>query len=481
MKKIYILFITSFILHQNLNSQVGCPSNLSTPIINGPDSLNTDGDQTFRSLEVDANNPNIVYIGTEGNGIFKSTDGGTNWQWLRNGFRVNWQAYAETWDIALDPNDPQKIYTATTDSPGPIQGNYPSAMAGIYYSADAGQTWNQRNCGFPNSKGNAIWIDPNNSNRLIASIQGGTPSFTNPPQNFYAGGIFISTDGALNWSPATFPNTFNNQTLARLLQKGDTIITCGLGESAPESKGILFSVDRGLNWSTLSNNSFSGQHIFHYGIGPNAKKLYLTTMNGHSLNEVDIINETLNSVDLGNGNYLGIIKPHPINANQIYFATGGGSQLFRTINGLGNGDVFNQNEYQFIQDFGKVIENIVFSPSDPNIVYLATRGYRVYKSTDGGNTFSLLVKLRDVIKTANIEESTHSSITFTPIFSENEIFCDVNEIVNFEIISITGNKIKTGKIAPDNETINTTLLDSGVYFFNLESNGLKKSVKFIKK
>ena len=46
--------------------------------------------------------------------------------------------------------------------------------------------------------------------------------------------------------------------------------------------------------------------------------------------------------------------------------------------------------------------DIVFSPSDPNIVYAittgaypATAGYDLYKSTDAGESFSKIINLRD--------------------------------------------------------------------------------------
>ena len=52
----------------------------------------------------------------------------------------------------------------------------------------------------------------------------------------------------------------------------------------------------------------------------------------------------------------------------------------------------------------KVIEKIVYAPSNPRIIYMSTRGYKVYKSIDGGHHFTLLTRLRDSIeKFQNIE------------------------------------------------------------------------------
>ena len=39
---------------------------------------------------------------------------------------------------------------------------------------------------------------------------------------------------------------------------------------------------------------------------------------------------------------------------------------------------------------GRVLCDIAFAPSNPTVVYAASRGYDVYKSTDGGRSFTAL-------------------------------------------------------------------------------------------
>ena len=108
-------------------------------IIAGPPGPTTnDFDQVFRSLEIDPNNPDIVYLGTERNGIVKTIDGGITWQRLRDGMRHSTVGYPEVWDIAVSPSNPSLVIAATADSPGPIAGDYPSSMAGVYRSVDGG-------------------------------------------------------------------------------------------------------------------------------------------------------------------------------------------------------------------------------------------------------------------------------------------------------------------------------------------------------
>ena len=64
-----------------------------------------DSDNPFRSLAVHPTDPNTVIVGSEGNGIFKTIDGGASWQWLKSGLQYSvdpgggWCAYPETYEV----------------------------------------------------------------------------------------------------------------------------------------------------------------------------------------------------------------------------------------------------------------------------------------------------------------------------------------------------------------------------------------------
>lgn len=65
-------------------------------IIPGPSTTTSqDSDRPFHSLTIDPQNADLVYLGTERNGIVKSRDGGRTWERLRNGLRHSNQGYAE--------------------------------------------------------------------------------------------------------------------------------------------------------------------------------------------------------------------------------------------------------------------------------------------------------------------------------------------------------------------------------------------------
>lgn len=99
------------------------------------------------AVTLDPKKPTTVYIGTPDSGVFKSTDGGVNWQPASSGLpRVRLKATAPTGDVtwitstvgvtalAVDPANPKALYAAT-------------AGRGIYRSADAGGSWHATNVG----------------------------------------------------------------------------------------------------------------------------------------------------------------------------------------------------------------------------------------------------------------------------------------------------------------------------------------------
>jgi hypothetical protein len=73
-------------------------------IISGPSGpTEVDRDEVFNSLEVDPLDPDIVIVGTERNGMFRSIDGGATWQWVRRGLKHTEHGYPEFYDMLISP------------------------------------------------------------------------------------------------------------------------------------------------------------------------------------------------------------------------------------------------------------------------------------------------------------------------------------------------------------------------------------------
>ena len=81
-------------------------------------------------------------FGASGNGIFKSTDGGTTWRPLTEGLPSVIEA-----NLAVAPSDPRVLYAMVAGTPRPAAGEGPgrdggtTGIVGLYKSTDAGEHW----------------------------------------------------------------------------------------------------------------------------------------------------------------------------------------------------------------------------------------------------------------------------------------------------------------------------------------------------
>src|SRR6185503_9020364 len=78
--------------------------------------------------------PNVFYFGSTGGGVWKTNDGGINWEPISDEFFKTGSVGA----IGISESDPNVIYVGMGESP--IRGNV-SHGDGDYKSTDAGKTW----------------------------------------------------------------------------------------------------------------------------------------------------------------------------------------------------------------------------------------------------------------------------------------------------------------------------------------------------
>lgn len=361
----------------------GCPSNIPTSIVKGPDSTETNGEQTFRSLVVNPKNPNVVYVGTEGNGVFKSIDGGATWEWLRAGMKHFMDQYPETYCLAINPIDTTEIAMAMNAGPSG-QNNTP---AGIYMSSNSGNYFNQRNCGITNSGSALVWYDELHPDTVFAASSGGESS-----QNgvFYPTGIYRSINKGLNWSSVNFPSNADSSGFFRVVKHGNNSLMYLYTRPQQKSKGFIHSTDGGATWTYLPN-PLSGKIIAEYDATPTLSRIYAVPRDSNVLYYSADTGKHWTRYDFEINSALSIYPGAP---DTILFDHGGTlvrstTGMLTPLYGAGYTDIINTN---------KVIEKIVYAPSNPRIIYMSTRGYKVYKSIDGGHHFTLITRLRDSIE-----------------------------------------------------------------------------------
>ena len=354
-------------------------------LISGPTAPSgSDYDQVFRSLAVDPSDPNTVYVGTERNGIVKTSDGGTNWVRSRMGMRHLDVGYPEVWDLAVSPHNPSVLIAATLDSPGPVTGDYPSSIAGVYRSSDAGATWTRSNCGFENSRAVSVRFDPNDSVAVLLGIEGGQATFSALQGEYFSGALMRSTDAGLTWSPATTPAGADRNGYWHLRARGQgttEFLTFGFNYyDLGESLGFLRSTDGGQTFAQFAS-ALSDVLITGIGVSADGQVIYANERDSYRI---------LRSLDAGvtwdsvftQAN--GTVRVSPADPGRVLFEANG--TVFLSTDSLAT--------YSTVLTAPQRVDDIEFALSNPDIVYAAAAGYSIYRSDDGGASWLLLVNLR---------------------------------------------------------------------------------------
>jgi photosystem II stability/assembly factor-like uncharacterized protein len=163
-------------------------------------------------ISEDPRNSSTIFAGTT-LGLFKSPDGGKTWRHLSSE-QVNWMVF--------DPGEPRTLYLATE-------------FAGILKSTDSGETFRAMNEGFANHRLSEIASD---GKRLYAS---------STYEGLY-GGVFVSSDGGLQWSLRANEETLNGRNLQSLTASpANADVVFAASEDA-----ILKSADGGKTWVAVA-------------------------------------------------------------------------------------------------------------------------------------------------------------------------------------------------------------------------------------
>jgi photosystem II stability/assembly factor-like uncharacterized protein len=134
-------------------------------------------------------NPGGGSITYEGDGVYRSTDGGRTWK------NVGLVHSATVSFISVDPADPKRIFVAATGSLF-----RPGGERGVYRSTDGGRTWARTLNGANATTGaNDVVIDPKNPKRVWATLW---DRRREPDLRRYGGtgsGLYRSGDGGTTW------------------------------------------------------------------------------------------------------------------------------------------------------------------------------------------------------------------------------------------------------------------------------------------
>jgi len=212
--------------------------------------------QSIGVVTLDPKDPdNTIWVGTGetwtrnsvsvGDGIYKSTDGGQNWK------KMGLETTERISNIEIHPENSDVIYVGAL---GGLYGD--SEDRGVYKSTDGGETWDKIFYVAPNTGCSELVMDPNNPDVLYAAMW----EFRRTAWSFSSGGdnsgLYKSADGGKTWDK--IHNGFPSGQLGRFaiaVAPSDTDILYTLVESEKdEDKGLYKSEDAGNSWTQLNSD-----------------------------------------------------------------------------------------------------------------------------------------------------------------------------------------------------------------------------------
>jgi len=444
-------------------------------------------------------NPDIAYVAAQGHafgfneerGVYMTTDGGKTWQ---KTLYLDSEHGAS--DLDMDPNNPNILYAGMWKfERKPWTFHSGDENGGVYKSIDAGHTWKKITNGFPKLMGRiGVRVAPSNSNvvYVLAETKEGLMYRSDDAgenfremsrlgqivsRGFYyshlrvdptnentvyavASTLFMSIDGGRNYRSIQRGTHIDNHALW-IDPKNPNRLWQG------EDGGIAVTYDRGDTWEYVNNIPIGQLYQIH---ADNRQPFYYVmgglqdngswTGPSRTREPAGIMNDDWRMVSFGDGFF---IVNHPDDPELYLSESQGGNivktdmrtreqQLVRPYVG-GSGGPSGENKYRF--NWNAPIE---MSSHDKNTIYLG--GNVIFKTTDFAKTWTII---SPDLTTNDPEKQKDAGGPVAPENTAAEYHCT--------IISIAESTVKAGMIWAGTDDGNLQLTtDGGKTWSNLIKN-----------
>lgn len=214
------------------------------------------------AVSLDQERPDTLWVGTgeswtrnsvsTGNGVYKSTDGGSKWNLvgLENTERIS--------RIIIHPDNPDIVYVAAL---GHLWGS--NEERGVYKTSDGGETWELVLYVDENTGCSDIEIDPQNPDILYAGMW----TFRRTAWDFYSGGsgsaLYKSSDGGKSWKELKkdLPEGEKGRITVRVSPANPDIVYSVIEW---DSTALYKSTNKGENWSLVNQTPTIAERPFYF-------------------------------------------------------------------------------------------------------------------------------------------------------------------------------------------------------------------------
>lgn len=304
------------------------------------------------SIAVHPSNPNILYVATN-DGVLKTRDGGNTWEQF-----PSFTARRVT-TLAIDPKLPATIYAGTMGD-------------AVYKSPDGGQHWLPHNVGLKEhvSFVSEFVFDPNNTDIIYLAT---------------TIGAFATKDGGRSWDERMAGmKEVHIVTCMTIDRKNPRVLYAGT------TGGTYRSEDGSSSWVRVNNglipedvlNASMALGVNVLAVDPtNSNFVYAGTTRGlfRSANRAEKWEE------VGQGlpdQFVSTLVLHPTDPRVLY--VGGRAGVLKSMDGGKTWQAKNQG----LETLN--VRTISMSASNPQLIYAGTNGSGLYRSSDGGDTWTPL-------------------------------------------------------------------------------------------
>ncbi|CAN5512403.1 hypothetical protein BH23CHL2_BH23CHL2_14800 [soil metagenome] len=202
------------------------------------------------------------YFGGVGGGVWKTTNGGSHWENITDGYLTT----AAIGAIAVSQSDPNVIYVGTGEAT--IRGNV-SHGDGIYKSTDSGQSWTNIGLGDTRHIGDIV-VHPRDPDTVYVAALGHAWGRNEER------GVFRSTNGGKDWAKVLYKSDRAGAVDIALDETNPRILYATIYQaqrhphalvSGGEDSGIWRSFDGGDTWEDISRKPGMQQEGIYGKIG----------------------------------------------------------------------------------------------------------------------------------------------------------------------------------------------------------------------
>ncbi|MFZ4590842.1 MAG: T9SS type A sorting domain-containing protein [Ignavibacteria bacterium] len=359
--------------------------------------------------------------------------------------------------------------------------------SGIFFSTNNGLSWNQTEIQGTiyclAVSGNNVFAGGNGGGIIISTNYGinwaqtglteyGFESICINGNNIYAGssgvGVYLSTNNGTNWSQAGL----NNKIISSIVTSGNNIF------AATWDSGVYKSTNNCISWNSTQlnnigiqklavngNNIFAGTNNLNEGSG-----VYLSTNEGINWNLTSLIHCRAYCFEFKDNNVFTFALTTPLSERGIYLSSNNGGNWLIKNQGFGN--------IPLVISL-LAVNNYIFAGTSYNSIWRRSLSEIIgiqNISTETPLQFSLYQNYPNPFNPTTRIKYDVPSLSFPNVSIGNPVVLKVYDITGREIQTLVNERLLAGTYET---TFDGSMLNSGVYFYKLTTDGFSESKRMI--